>query len=145
MINLADLTESIKNIQSTLYVITEEIPAINMKPENDLGFVEYKRCLIQLSNDKIEKYATQMQWRIGQNSKKNYATYFIGIDDNGSVFALSMDQLVESIRYFIKICNKINASISSIVLIHDNINVIIKINVKIKIKSNDLMYICMLD
>lgn len=140
MINCTILTSAIKNIRSTIYVVVEKIDNITMGPENDLGHIEYKRCMLELTSSKMEKYATQMQWRIGQN-KKNYATYFIGIDDNGSVSQLKFDELVESVDYFIKICDKINASISSLVLIQDSIGTIIKINVKVKSKVDNNMCI----
>lgn len=98
--------------------------------EKENGYIEYKRTLIGCNNIKIEKYATQMRWRISENIKNHYAIYFIGIDDNGKVIGL--DNIDENIEIFIKIAKLIKASISYIKKIEINEKIILKIMVKIK-------------
>ena len=105
-------------------------------PEQDDGFVEYKRTLIDCNDKKNEKYATQMRWRISKNLKNQYAIYYIGIDDDGTIVGLSNEEIIECIERFVIISNLIRASIIGIQIIHINKLTIIKIRVKMK-KIND--------
>ena len=105
-------------------------------PEQDDGFVEYKRTLIDCNDKKNEKYATQMRWRISKNLKNQYAIYYIGIDDDGTIVGLSNEEIIECIERFVIISNLIGASIIGIQIIHINKLTIIKIRVKMK-KIND--------
>ena len=56
------------------------------KPENDNGFIEYKRDLINMNKNKIEKYASQMRYRVAEG--EGLAYYLIGIDDNGEIYGI---------------------------------------------------------
>lgn len=98
--------------------------------EKENGYIEYKRTLIGCNNIKIEKYATQMKWRISENIKNHYAIYYIGIDDNGEIIGLK--DIDENIRIFINITKLIKASICYIKKIEINEKIILKIMVKIK-------------
>jgi elongation factor 1-alpha len=114
--------------------ITDNV--IKFLPEQDNGFVEYKRTLVDCSDKKAEKYATQMRWRISENLKNQCATYFIGIDDDGSIVGLTNEEIIDCVERFVTIANSITASIVGIQIIHVNDQSIIRINVKIK-KIND--------
>ena len=119
-----------------------EIIDNNLKfgPELDDGFIEYKRTLVDCSEIKVAKYATQMRWRIMENIRNHSATYFIGIDDNGSIIGLSNEEIIDCIVCFVSIAASINASITCIQITHVNDLTIIKIIVKIKkIKDNYLV------
>lgn len=101
-------------------------------PEQDDGYVEYKRTLVDCSDRKAEKYATQMRWRITENTKNQRATYYIGIDDDGSIVGLVNDEIIDCITRFVSIAKTIKASITGIQIINVNNKTIIKIGVKIK-------------
>ena len=105
---------------------------LKFEPEVDEGSVEYKRTLANCTKNKIEKYASQMIWRINENFHKQCATYFIGVDDNGAIIGLSNDDIIACVTCFVSITKSIEASISAIHIIHVKELSIIKIGVRIK-------------
>ncbi|BCS83448.1 putative GTP-binding protein [Cotonvirus japonicus] len=113
---------------------------LRFRPENDEGFIEYKRTLTHCDDSKIEQYATQMKWRIMQNLKKQRAIYYIGIDDNGTIVGLSQNDIIESVSCFVKIANIIGASIIGVRLIYIENLTIIKIGVIIKKIKDDFYF-----
>lgn len=113
--------------------VTETIDNdLTFGPEKTDGFVEYKRTLVDCNNTKAQKYATQMRWRITENIKSQCATYFIGIDDDGTIIGLTDEDIVNCVVRFVSIAQSISASIVGVQLIHINNFTIIKIGVKIK-------------
>lgn len=105
-------------------------------PEKNDGFIEYKRTLINCDDSKIQRYATQMRWRIGENARQ-YAIYFIGIDDDGKIVGLSNSEIIDNIDKFIKIAKSIGASITRIQFTYIDNRVVLRIRVKNKrIKNN---------
>lgn len=122
------------------FYLTEVInDSLKMSPENDDGYVEYKRTLIDCSDKKAEKYATQMQWRIKQNIKSQFATYYIGVDDDGEIVGLSDEDAFKCIDIFLSISSAIEASIIGIKLIRINNLVVVEIKVKLKKIKNDYL------
>ncbi|XWV25714.1 GTP-binding protein-like protein [Tupanvirus soda lake] len=122
----------IKNLNPKLFVTEIVDNNMTFTPEQDDGHIEYKRTLADCSNKKAEKYATQMRWRITENVRNQCATYFIGVDDDGTVVGLTEDEIIDCVKRFIDIASTISASITGIQLIHINSMLIIKIGVKIK-------------
>ena len=133
-----------------------------LSAEKDDGFIEYKRTLIDCDEKKTQKYATQMRWRISENIKTQCATYFLGVDDDGTIIGLDRlcdkqgknsknkcsnlnllhdeNELEICIEKFVKIASSIGASITRIDIIHVKKSTILKIIVKIKkIKNNFLV------
>ena len=95
----------------------KEIP--NQPPEGYYGNKEYKISLLfkkvksSITLEKIfEKKASQMLFRIVEGGGK--AIYLIGITDSGIAMGISFDDLLDSIKNFKKISDKINANIKVI-------------------------------
>lgn len=80
--------------------------------ENDNGNVEYKRKLTGLTESRIEHLVTQMKWRLAEGS--NNATYYVGIDDDGSLYQMTDTEMAESIETFKKVCSKAECDIVSL-------------------------------
>lgn len=133
------LIEQIKNNFPKLYVTECTNDTIVFEPESDDGHVEYKRTLVDCTETKAKKYATQMRWRICENVKNQCATYFIGIDDDGTIVGLSYQEIIDCISRFVAIADSIDASIVGIQIIHVKELLIIKIRVKIKKIDNNYL------
>jgi GTPase len=92
-----------------------------LNPEDDNGNIEYKRYLINLDENRLEELATQMKWRLTEGN--NEAIYYIGIDNDGSIYGLNEDEKNESIKNIIKLVEKNNAEIIKIEeMIDDSMN-----------------------
>lgn len=128
----SDIVAKIKIKFPKLYVTEIIDNSMIFGPEKDNGYVEYKRTIVDCSNNKAEKYATQMRWRISENLKHQCATYYIGIDDDGTIIGLSDEDITECIDRFVHIAKTIDASITNIQIIHIEKFTIIRIIVKIK-------------
>lgn len=107
------------------------------RPENDAGFIEYKRTLINCHSNKKERYATQMQWRINENTK-NFAIYYIGLDDDGTVVGINTEDILSNIEIFINISNLISASIMSLKILSIKEKIVLKFKIKLKNKKQYL-------
>ena len=103
-----------------------------LSAEKDEGFIEYKRTLADCDEKREQKYATQMRWRISENTKNQCATYFLGVDDDGTIIGLNHNEIYVCIEKFVQIASTIDASITGIHIIHVENLTILKIMVKIK-------------
>ena len=133
------LSQTIKELYPKFFVTEMTDDNLSFKPENDEGYIEYKRTLVGCDSVKIEQYATQMKWRISQNRKQR-AVYYIGLDDNGKISGLSKQDIIDSLCLFVKITNVIDAAIFGIRLIYIGQHTVVKIGVQIK-KLKDEFYI----
>ena len=130
----------IKNLFPKLFVTEIVNDNMTFDPESDNGHIEYKRTIADCGDKKAEKYATQMRWRISENVRNQCATYYIGIDDDGTIVGLSNEEIIECVTQFVLISRTISASIIGVQIIHINEFSIIKIGVKIKkIQDNYLV------
>lgn len=136
---MSSLITEIKNKFPKLFVTELEDDNLIFKPEQTDGHVEYKRTLVDCNDIKAQKYATQMRWRITENVKSQCATYFIGVDDDGTIIGLDDEDILNCIGRFVSIANSITASIVGIQLMHVKNLSIIKINVKIKKISDNYL------
>jgi GTPase len=84
--------------------VIEKDATFSMPSENDDGHIEYKKTLMLASEQKLQQYATQMIWRIGQNLDSNQAVYYIGVEDDGKICGLTQDQVVDNIGRFVDLC-----------------------------------------
>ncbi len=89
-----------------------------LKPEVEEGNVEYKRVLINIDNTRLEQLATQMNWRLAEGS--NEAIYYLGVNDNGSVYNMTQDEKYETLNNFKLLVGKTNAEIISFNEIESN-------------------------
>jgi GTPase len=122
----------IRNIFPFLFIKEQNLNNLKFNSENNYGFVEYKRNIINSDSSKIEKLASQMKWRILQNTKNYFAIYYIGIDDNGTIIGVPQDELIENIKIFVKIASIISASICYLKVIYINELTILMFKVKLR-------------
>lgn len=95
-----------------LYVVSSDPE--NLSKESHFGHIEYKRTLLDISDNRIQTYATQMQWRVSESGKK--AIYYIGVDDDGTKIGVPESDVVDTIEKLSTIVSKINGSIFQIQL-----------------------------
>ncbi len=138
--DIEDLTDRIKTTHPKLYVTEVTDNNMRFKPEDDLGYVEYKRTLVDCGTIKSQKYATQMRWRISENVKNQFAIYYIGVDDDGTIVGLNNNEAMVCVNRFVSIANSINASICGVRIIHVDSQLILRINVKIKKNINNCLF-----
>lgn len=92
---------------------TDNVKILEYKPyseEIDYGNVEYKLKLNNISEKRMDKLATQMQFRLTEGNGECF--YQIGVEDNGNPLGLSKDELEESIKVLYLITQKINAKMT---------------------------------
>jgi GTPase len=77
--------------------------------ELDDGNTEYKRCLVNIDDKRMEEYITQMIWRVGEGNGE--AIYYLGIEDDGSFYSWTVDEKDESLKTIKKIASKANLKI----------------------------------
>jgi GTPase len=78
-------------------------------PEDNYGNIEYKRWIL---STKLEKRATQLLFRLNEGLGR--ALYILGINDDGSVYGITRDELEITISNLIEMCTKVNAKIRSV-------------------------------
>jgi len=101
-------------------------------PENEEGNVEYKRhlCSDELKsfdkhyNIRFQQLITQLKYRLNEGC--GIATYYIGVEDDGSIYKLSKDERKMSILVLKKMAIFLEASIESITFNKDYIKIVIK-------------------
>ncbi len=127
-----NLVSDIKIKYPWLYIVEKNQINVSYVPEKENGYIEYKRTLINCCEKSIQRYATQMNWRICENIKKKYAVYYIGIGDDGTIFGLNNHDLLVSIDKIVTISQIINASISQLEIINIENRIILKFIIKNK-------------
>ena len=108
-------------------------------PENDEGNTEYKRhlCSEELKsfdtnyNIRFQQLVTQMKYRLEEGD--GLAIYYIGVEDNGSLFKLTKEQRRISMLVVKKMTIFLDASIDSTYFNENYIKIIIKDKWKSKI------------
>lgn len=63
-------------------------------PENDFGHIEYKLKLVDKSDDRISRLASQMRMRLGEGNGE--AIYVLGVKDDGDIAGVDDDEFTES-------------------------------------------------
>jgi len=97
-----------------LYVLDSEIES---------GNIEYKRKLINCSNNRITRLQNQMLWRLNEGYNKVgifQAIYYIGIDDDGSMSNLTIDEHDCSIKTLELIASKCDSKIIKTEIVYKN-------------------------
>jgi len=89
-----------------------------LPPEVEEGNKEYKRYLINLSDIRFQQLLTQMKWRINEGNGKAY--YYIGVEDDGSIFKLNNKQAGESLKNLKKLVLASDGKIKSVDRIKDD-------------------------
>jgi len=94
--------------------------SIYLDPESEDGNIEYKRCLINIDKERLEEYATQMTWRVGEGNGE--AIYYLGIEDNGSFYNWSDSEKNQSLKTFKNVTIKANLKIARLEKIYYTLN-----------------------
>jgi hypothetical protein len=83
---------------------------IILPPEIEEGNCEYKRLFKNLEKKRINELTTQMQWRLDEGN--GICHYFIGIDDDGSLYQeLSTNDIKYSFKILKTLSEKCNSKI----------------------------------
>ncbi|CAH6421354.1 Transcription factor [uncultured virus] len=91
-----------------------------LSPEIESGNVEYKRIL-HMNFNKIKKLKSQMLWRLDEGKKlcgNEEAIYYIGIEDDGMISGISIDEINSSLDVLKEITKMCKAEIDSINIIN---------------------------
>jgi GTPase SAR1 family protein len=85
----------------------------HLPPESEEDNIEYKRLLTyeMIDNNRIDGLITQMKWRIQEGDGK--AIYYLGINDNGTIYGLDVAESKETIQVFKTIVKKADVNIFS--------------------------------
>ena len=75
--------------------------------EDEFGNKEYKLKLIEKEQDKYDRLASQMIYRLFEGDGK--AIYILGVSDNGNVIGISEEELDETIETILKAVSIIDA------------------------------------
>ena len=80
--------------------------------EKFYGFIEYKLKLHNITPYKLQKYTTQMRFRLIEGNGK--AIYLIGVHDEGHVIGIKKEHQLKTIINFMKLLKENNAKIKTI-------------------------------
>ena len=75
-----------------------------MEPENDEGNIEYKSKLINCTDNRIEKLASQMRYRC--NEGESECIYNLGVEDDGSMTGITTEEYHKTVNYLQKAATK---------------------------------------
>jgi len=78
-----------------------------LKEEQYYGNTEYKVRFVDITPKKIEKYATQLKFRLIEG--RGHAFYYIGVSDDGNIVGVDVDK----IDFHIETMNKIAKAVES--------------------------------
>lgn len=121
-----------------------------LEPENDDGNTEYKLRLTDLDDDKVNKRATQMKYRI--NEGMGEAFYYIGVCDDGTILGINEEQYKESCLNLQKIASRIDCCVTTLTervlgkayigefLVRENETLINSINLQIGVVGKPIFF-----
>ncbi len=103
-----------------------------LPPESEEDNIEYKRLLSFECKDNIrfESLVTQMRWRVKEGS--GIAYYYLGVNDNGSIYGLSPSEAKETIQVFKDIVKTAQVEIVNICKINEDNKIYFKATIKEK-------------
>lgn len=88
----------------------------DLPPEVEEGNIEYKLKLKEVEGERLTKLISQASWRMDEGYKKTgsrEAIYYIGVNDDGSIGGISLQELDSSIKLFKKIVKGASAEIKN--------------------------------
>jgi len=89
-----------------------------LPPEVEEGNKEYKRYLYNLSDFRFQQLLTQMKWRLNEGNGK--AFYYIGVEDDGSIFKLDNKHVGESLKNLKKLVIAADSKINNVEKINED-------------------------
>lgn len=103
-----------KASQNVINEKSQLIHSERLEPEIEEKEIEYKRQLVGVDDEKLEKRISQMKWRLCEGNGE--AIYEIGIDDDGVPIGLEDDDFEESIETLSKMAKALSAELT---LLHE--------------------------
>ena len=85
---------------------------LDLVPESDEGFTEYKWSLVSPPPERFVQLVTQLKFRL--NEGKGEAIYNIGVKDDGTAYGLSEEHLNQSLETLSKMAKELEAETSII-------------------------------
>jgi len=103
-----------------------------LPPESEDDNIEYKRLLSyeSIRNLRIDSLVTQMRWRVKEGS--GIAFYYLGINDNGSIYGLDSSESKETLQVFKEIVKLAQVEIVNICTINSESKIYYKVTIKEK-------------
>lgn len=89
-----------------------------MPPEIEVGNREYKWKLTNFDSNRIDKFASQMKYRLYQGKGK--ALYLVGVLDDGTPIGLNREELENSINRLLEVTKILGAKVSNIRIYNGN-------------------------
>jgi GTPase len=83
---------------------------MTLSPECDDGNIEYKRHLYNIKGIKLEKLVSQMQFRMREGN--GCCIYFLGVNDNGSIYNMTNLEKIETIENILLVITKLNYTLT---------------------------------
>lgn len=81
----------------------------SFEPESEIGNIEYKRHLLSVSVDHDRFVTLQSQLKRRMNEGRGEAMYQIGVEDNGSIYGLSVDEFETSVCILKRLVDSVDA------------------------------------
>ena len=86
--------EFIKQLHIPRKIISQEYQEkLDQEPEE--GSIEYKLHLASISGHRLEKFKSQLKWRVAEGH--GHAIYYIGVEDKGLPLGISEKILIDSV------------------------------------------------
>ena len=112
--------------------------SIYLDPEIEEGNIEYKRCLIENDDYRIESLISQMIWRIKEGNGE--AIYYLGIEDDGTFYNWTCKEKKLTMIIFKNIIKKANLKIIKLTKHFYKIDNKENYYMKIIIRENQIQY-----
>lgn len=80
--------------------------------EVEYGNIEYKLKVTTNDSNRIDQLASQMKWRINEGNGE--ASYYLGVDDDGTISGINSEDYIKSYNNLVLICKVINVKIVQI-------------------------------
>eukprot|EP01126_Amoeba_proteus_P042629 TRINITY_DN4640_c0_g1_i18.p1 TRINITY_DN4640_c0_g1~~TRINITY_DN4640_c0_g1_i18.p1 ORF type:complete len:300 (-),score=79.71 TRINITY_DN4640_c0_g1_i18:1040-1939(-) len=92
------------------YSYLREDGTLCLPPEIEAGPVEYKRTLVNASDERLTHLTSQMKWRLKEGFGE--ALYEVGVCDDGCVLGLPCEEMSKSFQNLVEMARVINAEVS---------------------------------
>ena len=85
---------------------------LSLEKEKYWGNIEYKLKFIDMNPAKIEKYSTQLKFRVIEGA--GVSIYYIGVRDNGAIVGLKDKDVLYHKQLMNEMCSKISCSVQNL-------------------------------
>jgi len=112
-----------------------------IEAESDSGNIEYKIAFIDMTVQKIKKYATQLKFRVIEGGGR--AIYILGVCDNGKIIGIAKNRLEYTQTIFKKICKEVKCNLEETneIVVNNDFSLLI-FSVKALFSLDNILYIC---